>query len=207
MILNYLSVTENPFTELKHEMFSSASITYIESDDYRVCCIKPNNSECSEPKPWYLNCSDLLPQLSMRVCLGLVCLFISFLNILSTVLYLSNRKHQEGPFLLNLIFGNVCDLFCFLYLFIIFFADVLFNRKFVVRQIAWQNSVPCKIVFGLSLYFSLLSPVLTAFMALSRLMVVLKPLDSKFKDISFVKKTPNTLHTGCFQCCSCFVCD
>ncbi len=56
------------------------------------------------------------------------------------------------------------------------------------HEIIWRESTACLFIFGLSFLFSTVSPFTLLFMSVSRLMVVLHPLDTDFKETSFVRK-------------------
>ena len=81
---------------------------------------------------------------------------------------------------------NTSDLLCGIYLGIIWIADVSVGEYFVVREENWRLSLICFIAFGCLLCFRLLTPSVLFFMSLSRLLIVLYPMDTKFKRYDFV---------------------
>ncbi len=83
---------------------------------------------------------------------------------------------------------NIADIVCCCSFAILFVFHFVHKGTFVVSEPVWRRSVPCLFVFGLSYLFSILSPSSLLFMSVSRLMVVLHPLDTQFKDTFFVKK-------------------
>ncbi len=55
----YLSIKQNPFLDLDHDTFVFSEIIFVDSNDYRICCITHSASKCLAKRPWYLSCSDL----------------------------------------------------------------------------------------------------------------------------------------------------
>ena len=68
-----------------------------------------------------------------------------------------------------------------LYLFNIFFTDIQYGNSFIWYEEEWKRSFFCCWNNFLVLTFHLLSPLSIGLLTLARLMVVLYPLDSKFK--------------------------
>ena len=62
------------------------------------------------------------------------------------------------------------------------------SKTFKVKQEIWKSKDFCYLAFAISLLFVILSQVIQFLMSFSRLMVVVHPLKSKFKEFLFVKR-------------------
>ncbi len=81
---------------------------------------------------------------------------------------------------------NTSDLSFAISFVMIWSGDLYFKGTFALQEETWRSGSMCHIIFGLFLKYSLLSPTLISFWSLSRLAVVLHPLDTKFKETKFV---------------------
>ena len=72
------------------------------------------------------------------------------------------------------------------YLGIIWIVNKFFKGKFSVYEENWRSSPLCYLAFVFNLDFSLLTPLMILLLSISRLMVVVKPVDTKFKQTRFV---------------------
>ena len=168
------------FEHIEDQPFTSSDVRIIVTDDYRVSCISPKGSFSSSYPPWYLSCSDILPGTSLKNIYITVSVFIIFFNIVSTVLQISIFKENKA-FSLTVIAINFNDCLCGLYLCIIWVSDLIFHGTYLIKENMWKSHPLCFIAFFLILYFSLLGLFLLLFLSVSRLMVVLYPVDTKFK--------------------------
>ena len=62
------------------------------------------------------------------------------------------------------------------------------SKTFKVKQEIWKSKDFCYLAFAISSLFVILSQVIQFLMSFSRLMVVVHPLKSKFKEFLFVKR-------------------
>ena len=62
------------------------------------------------------------------------------------------------------------------------------SKTFKVKQEIWKSKDFCYLAFAISLLFVILDQVIQFLMSFSRLMVVVHPLKSKFKEFLFVKR-------------------
>ena len=70
---------------------------------------------------------------------------------------------------------------------------MIYETNFALKKLHWKSDVLCYTAFGIILNFSLLSPIILCFMALSRLMIVIHPMDTMFKHNRFVLHCIGTL--------------
>ena len=59
------SPIHNKFVSIDINIFKKFEIDIIEADDYHICCIALANTECFANRPWYISCTDLLPNDAM----------------------------------------------------------------------------------------------------------------------------------------------
>ena len=73
-----------------------------------------------------------------------------------------------------------------------------------MHDIKWRSGFLCYIVFGVNMDFHMVSPLLLSFMSISRLMIVSYPLDSKFKESTYVFEV---FVFSIYFNCNCVCCD
>ncbi len=188
--LTFFSVSENPLVLIQENIFTNLRATFIESDNYHLCCVAPDGSRCTASKPWYISCSNLLPSFAMK---------LSFL-VMSTVIFVANIKSITGHMILlriskhNIysvmaISTNVTDTLCGTYLLVIYIAHSVYEGRFAVREKLWRSDPVCFLVFGLTLSFNLITPLILFLLSLSRMMIVVYPVKSKFRKLYFCLKS------------------
>ncbi len=83
---------------------------------------------------------------------------------------------------------NFVDLSFVIYLTILLVGDLVYKERIVLKERQWTAGPFCFTAFAIALNFWWLSPPMSGFLSLSRFMVVLHPLDTQFKESSFVRK-------------------
>ena len=200
-LLYVLSLKSNPLFSLPSKIFSSSNLSLLISDDHSLCCIAPGSALCFATKLWDQHCSDLLPRISLKAATGTSAGLILFLNLLSIglqqhfqkhggkALQQNFQKHGGKAFQVIVLSVNLCDLLCSLNLWIIFVADQIFRHQFVIYARQWQRNILCLVSLTVCLQFSLTSPFILLYLATARLMVVLDPIDTKFKRKGFTTRS------------------
>ena len=163
-------------------------IKLIITNDYHLCCISSNVTLCPTYKPWYFSCDDILPKISMNILFKAVSVVILILNTISIIINILTRK-ESLCHSMEIIFINLNDMLCGLYLVCIWISDIVFKDKYSVNEISWRSGPFCMIAFGIILMFTILTQFLLSFFSLTRLMVVIHPIDTKFKISRFVFKS------------------
>ena len=192
--LKHVSILSNLFpVYINRKTFLHTKIKLLESNDHHICCTLPEQTLCSVKMPWYASCSRLLPSLSMVVPLSTITAVILLTNMASVgfaahSIKLSKGKNDKTIFELFSLFINSSDTLCGVYFLILLCFHAHYKDKFFLHENLWQNSWSCLIVFMLSFLFSISSPIYLMLFAISRLMVILYPFDSQFKETSFVKR-------------------
>ena len=195
--ITIINLNDNHLKYLEADFLKDLDIGESRAQNFQICCIKPLNSKCSAPTPWFFSCKKLLPNFCIKLMfiLLLICIYIS--NIVS-ILILKNEAHRRIRTVKNVyqvIKCSVCiDNFAYgVYLTIIIIADIYYGMSFGTNDEKWKTSFPCSLAFLLILIFQFTEPLLLAFLALSKLMVTKYPLDTRFKETKFSLKCITTV--------------
>ena len=189
--LIYLSVLNNMLESLAVIKFNTPRLLVLESDDFRWCCLTSSGTKCTSQKPWFKSCEHLLSNLAIKITFYNVSFFILILNSSSLVLLLLLKiKKVEKQASFSLIVGsiNLLDIMYCVSLFILWSVDLYYKGEYIIKDEEWRSDKLCFFVLSINLYFNLLSPLLLCFMSVARLMVVIHPLDSAFKETKYVLK-------------------
>ena len=115
----------------------------------------------------------------MRKSLLSVAILIFLLNGISLYTQLS-VKRTKFMTAFNLIATSIIisDMLCGIYLSILLVTDLMYFGEFIVKDISYGDSIQCKVIFTISIMFFIASTCSIVFLSVSRLMVVLYPLNS-----------------------------
>ena len=180
----YLSISNIFLTDIDVYFFEEMSVNVIISNDFHICCIAPKQAVCTARNPWHLPCSELLHPEILKTFFPGVSLILLIANGISGILHGFNRKLNKS-FTIGVIGVNLTGIICAIYLKFLSIADLLMKGKFLLIENLWRSSFPCFISFGLILWFLLLNPITKLLLSLSRLMIIINPIDTKFKQKSF----------------------
>ena len=178
--------------------FNDQIIKVILTNNYYICCIAPTNVICAASKPWYISCSDILPKYSYKILFKTVIIIILLFNIISILMYLIDQKSTMS-FKVTVISLNISNLLCLSYMEIIWISDAKLQSIFAVKQKEWRSGSTCFAAFGILLWFTLLSQLVLLFLSLSRLLVVIYPLNTKLKNTKFVIQISTSLYIATFS--------
>ncbi len=190
--LKILSLLNTTAFEVWSEPFAGVNFKVLETNILALCCFVPKGTECSLVVPNYFSCSELLLNFPVRVVCVVSSSLVLFRNVSSILTTTTrnrfNKKQNTRTFEFTIYFLNAADMSLSFPLLILWTANIVYKDNFAQKQELWQSSATCLLVFGL--FLSTISVILISsnFMALSRLMVVKYPLESKFKDSNFVKR-------------------
>ena len=185
--LKVIILKHNSLTDIDPNAFQNLNVEFIDTKDYHICCIAPSNAKCNALQEWYISCTDLLPHQAMRMSLSVISLCILLVNSVSILLHISTGKFSKA-FAVTTVSINLNDVLCGLYLCIILMVDIKYQGSFLVREELWRSNLLCFIAFDTILLFSILGPLFLVLLSLSRLMFVIFPLNTLFKNTKFVTK-------------------
>ena len=186
--LKLLSIRGIPFKEIDPDPFYGSNINFIITKDYHICCTASSGTICTAYQPWFISCSDLLPLKSMKSFFISCSIFIIIFNFLSISLQLKTGSLRKA-FSIIVIFINTNDILYGIYLSFIWIADLIFSEKFHVKEASWRSGIICLTAFTTVLWFTMLSQLGLLFMSLSRLMVTISPLSTRFRETLFIIKS------------------
>ncbi len=184
-LISFLNVT---ILSLDKESFRKISFDLLETNKFWMCCLLPTGTACSVKGPWYFSCTDLLPNVALRVVIPAIGFSILFMNCFSAFvlkqaqkLSTLNTKETAAAFSLVASFVILSDLLCSFPLCGLWIFNVIHqgNLSFIANE--WQASVKCAMIFGLFVLFSLGTPLVLSFFAFVRLQVVENPITTRFK--------------------------
>ena len=185
--MDIISIKNNPLRSIHENAFQNVEVKLIESTSYQICCIVNQKVKCNAEKPWYMSCSDLLSNGTMKFIYVLMSIFIMCVNTVSIFCH-AILRNSNTTYFITVVMVNMTDMLCGLYLFVIWITDLYFKGKFIFHERHWRSSFLCFTVFGMSLWFSIVTPFILLFLSLSRLMVVVNPLSIKFKKTKTIFK-------------------
>ena len=127
----------------------------------------------------------------------LISFYQGLLNICSLFLQMYSKKTAFSVIAISLSITNLqyAD-----YLYVIWIGDVILQNSSIIHEEKWRSGLPCFIALGLIVCWCILTPLIMVFLSLSRFMVVVYPVDSRFKQVDFIFKIVISLFV-----CSLFV--
>ncbi len=194
-----LSIKENNITEIDNEVFEGTDVQYLETDNYHLCFMFPG-SNCTAKSLWYLLHLDLLPNTGIQVTFYCASFVIVIANIVSIVVHkVSHAKGLEktGAYGLTIASINISDEICTIPLFILWATYLQYKGYFIILEAEWRSGFLCFTSFAVMLQFCFLSPLLLCFLSVSRLMLVVHPMDTCFKETRFVRRSVAAIFTVC----------
>ena len=176
---------ENPYA-LKY-----LKVEIIYTSDFHLCCLA-SNSKCIQLIPWYTSCSDLLPTTFIKISfigMTIILLLINFLSILTCT-----KINSSGKTFSEMVLSiNFTDLFCGIYISIFLIKDLANNRNFVLKEEKWRSDLICFIAFGIITWFSISIQCFLLFLSFSSLMIVIYPVETRFKNLKFISNCLNLI--------------
>ena len=173
---------------INRNTFLHANIKVIDVSDFHICCTIPISAICMAKRTWYMNCDSLFAKTMIKHIFHSVFGFVLFINFTFFVAHKLSRIVQTAAFRTIVLFLNLNNLFCLIYLCCIGIADLKFQNNYIVNDIIWRSSHMCFSAFTSILNYIILNQILHIFMSTSRLMVVIFPITTKFKNSNFVFK-------------------
>ena len=199
--LKFLNLSNNRFTNLPSKCFShlltikvlyleniklkniypdtffSTNVKLISALDYKISCVA-DNSYCTSYPPWYISCSHILPDESIKVnyiaisvstiCLNSLCMLLQFLNL--------QKEKKYKAFQITVIGLNFSDILCGIYLASIWVFDLLFSGIYLINEDLWKSHLLCFTSLCIILWFTVSSQLMILYLSGSRLHAVINPI-------------------------------
>ena len=195
--LEMLSIKNNRLSTISSRFFDDINVRIMVADNHFICCKTPSKSMCTSEKVWFESCNHLLLQRSITVFAFFSSIFLIFCNVFSAFWQkqsLMRSKKKYSNFQCVAISVNLIDLTWGIYLTFLVISDIHFEDNFVIQESLWKSSLLCFFLFSINLHFNILSPLISSFISFSRLMVVMFPFNSNFRDRTFVLRCCVTIY-------------
>ena len=189
--LQIVSIENNTLSEISDNIFNNFNLKVLITDEYLFCCKLPFHSMCTSARLWFESCKHLLLQRILTLYVFCFSVFLIFLNVFATFVQKNvhmRGKENYGAFQYVAISINFIDFTWGIYLIILVVSDFLFENNFIFQESLWKSSFICYFLFTINLNYNIISPLLSGFISFSRLMVVMYPLNSSFKNKKFALK-------------------
>ena len=207
--LKHLDLSSNPLTKLVSDMivdcnnivflflhnihllqtnkdvFVDLRLKMLNTTDYRLCCLIEDETECTSIKPQYVSCNDFVGPTRIKICYSCISFTIISLNLIYFILQIIL---PINPFKIITICITLTDFSYGLCILALLMADQYFNDNFPVDEMKWRSSFICALSFSLAVNFSLLSPLSLSFLSVQRCLVIVFPLNAKYKSKQFAVK-------------------
>ncbi len=172
----------------------SPSLKLVLTTDFHLCCFTMHPTNCTAKVQWPYACGRLLGSLSLSVMVWCLTVCILFTNALA----LSNKAYKSFKFInasetkrtygLTVTFLNIADGLNGVHLLVVACADAFYGKTFIAYETIWRRGFSCNFISALSLFANLMALVLLTLIAFSRLMIIIFPIKTRFKEIRFILK-------------------
>ena len=176
--LQVLNLQNMKFRIVELNSFFSTIPKLINTIDYKISCVIPKNSICTSYPPWYVSCSDILPNVSLKIMYFCVSLLTICLNILSSLLQFLKIQINEC-FRIKVVGLNFSDCLCGIYLIGIWISDILFQGVYLVNQDSWKSHPFYFTGFSIILWFTISSHITILYFSVTRLVAIIYPLTAR----------------------------
>ncbi len=186
--LMVLYLQNSSLEDIHLDTFSSLSVSILVTDDNRICCVKPVDSYCTRTASYQNTCRKLLSAVH-QVCFLIISLALVLTSMGTVLWFKSPKKPFESICLSQGLLGILGSVYyCTLCVF-----HWVFGSGFILKQQQWRQSHFCLALFLIDGVFVTFHPLLMTFIGLCRLMVVIYPMTSKFKQKAFVERCLQTM--------------
>ena len=154
--------------------------------EFYICCFTPKTVQCTATIPWHKSCSNLFWHIYMPKFTGFISCLVLFVNLLSAVFQMSSKMSKfSNGFATIVLAMNIGELTLGSYLLAIWMVDMYYSRFFVVYERRWLSTFQCYILHQIFFNAYLMSPLMQCFLTLTRLMVTLCPMNTRFRKRTF----------------------
>ncbi len=174
-------------TKVSCKLFHQLNIKILETNMTHMCCMLPRNAKCSLVLTWPFSCRTLLKSISLHDSCGGVGFLILSANILTILVQSHESGQRRGAFAFTVLLTSASNLPLSVPLIILWIRNLVFAESFPLFQDNWQGSGTCFVIFSLFLYHIVSSSMSSVFVARARFMVVKYPVETKYKEIDFLR--------------------
>ncbi len=171
--------------KLEMDVFEELDLEIVFTDTFHISCFVKNSTS---KIIWPFTCGHLLGITALRICLWILSISIIVSNVISIRISYNQIKSstssqlQKGTtYKMCIILLNMGDCFIGVQLVTLASADLYYGEKYIIYDTIWRSSAICHIISLSSLFANLLSLYILAFIAVSRLMLVIFPMSEAVK--------------------------
>ena len=183
------------FNYINVDSFINTNPKIVFTTSFGISCFLTENTISSCHPPQIASCLGILPTNLIKTFFAFNSLSIVCLSCLSSILYLNNKQLSK-TFIKTALGIDFHHCICGLYFSVVWIYDKLIGEIFINDEI-WRSHFLCFLASGLLLCFEIINQLLLLLLSISRLMIVIFPLDSRFKNSSFT--TTWMFATGLFS--------
>ncbi len=198
--IQYIFLHNNSQLNTVNKRFELSSLKLLSTTWSLLCCAIFENTTCQVEDLCIQSCSHLLTNTITKVlfcCAFVVVCLLSFAATISQRKAFKNKtkvamgSNAQGIKKANnkiMIFFQFHDFLFAWYYGVLFVVDQAKGDNFCLYQNKWKANFFCYLIFFINLQYHLFSPILFTLFSFSRMMVVMYPMDTKFKDPKFIGK-------------------
>ena len=171
-------------SKVDENAFVSSNPMFLFTKDFRLLCIITHQTKCNIQVPWYKSCSAFFFNKPLKLLTISFSVFILFLNVMLICIRTCSTKEKlniSSSFATLVAALHVPDIIWGLYPLNLFIPEVQYGDNYIWHEEEWKRSSFCYLNNFFALTFHLLSPLSIGLFTFARLMVVLYPLNSKFR--------------------------
>ncbi len=184
-LLRFLFIDIIPSENIATQALQALKIEVLVTTDSFTCCLALSDTICTTKVPWFASCEHVLPDYLFEVLFVSMSILVFVMNKISILLHLQ-MKSLKSAFIFIVSVSNCNDFLLSFYLTNIFTVHFIFKQKYEVLPHNWRAGVQCFSAGIIVLWFTLQSPLLQMFLSLSKFYVIVSPILTKFKKMSFV---------------------
>ena len=172
--------------EVDKNAFISLNPMFLFTKDFRLFCAITHHTKSNIHIPWYTSCSSFFFIKTLKFLTICFSVLILLLNVTLLFIKISTTKEKQNlssSFATLVVALHVPDTIWGwgLYLSNLLISDIQYGDSFIWHEEEWKISSFCYLNNFIALTFHLLSPLTIGLLILARCMVVLYPLNSKFR--------------------------
>ncbi len=183
--LKRINLLQSLQIKLEMDVFENLDLEVVFTDTFHINCFVKNSTS---KIIWPFTCGHLLGTTALRISLWILSFSIIIFNVISIgishnqIKSSSSSQIQKGTTYKScIILLNMSDCCIGVQLLTLASADLYYGEKYIIYDTIWRSSAICHTISLLSLAANLLSMYILAFIAVSRLILVIFPMSEAVK--------------------------
>ena len=119
------------------------NLNYVNSDDYRLCCMMLNTNMCSSKKHTENSCRMVLPMRALGTGISAMASIIFPWDVLLIVRIFTKLYSKRPTYFTIVIFMLLGEVFITKYVLILAVADMYYGNQYILVGTSWVNSIIC----------------------------------------------------------------